>query len=188
MLYGPWGWEKLRQGLTELAAGHGETLMQLADDYDGRRSDGTYSGKNDDLAVIHCVDDERLTDPAVLLDTSKRWLAAAPFTDLGYGPDPTPDVCAFWPVPPTSRPHQPNVVGLPQVVVVSTTGDPATPYQAGVNLARALGARLLTAEGSQHTVALEGMSPCVDDIVAEYLTDLARPPEGSRCKIPPSPS
>jgi pimeloyl-ACP methyl ester carboxylesterase len=187
-LYGPWDWERLRQGLTELTQGQGDTLMELADDYDGRKSDGTYSGENDDLAVIHCVDDDRITDPAAVLEESRQALAAERFADLGFGPDPIPDACAFWPVSPTSRPHQPDVAGLPQVVVVSTTGDPATPYQAGVNLARALGGRLLTAQGTQHTVALEGMSPCVDDLVTKYLTDLVLPPDGSQCKIPPGTS
>ena len=187
-LYGPWDWETLRQGLTELAAGHGATLMRLADKFNGRQPNGTYTGENDDLTAIRCVDDDPITDPAVLLDTRRRALAAMPFADLSDGPSPIPDQCSFWPAPPTSRPHQLNVPGLPQVMVVSTTGDPATPYQAGINLARALGARLLTAQGTQHTVALEAMSPCVDDVVTWYLADLVLPPERSRCTILPSSS
>jgi hypothetical protein len=67
-------------------------------------------------------------------------------------------------------------------MVISVTGDPATPYQAGVNLAKALNARLLTAEGTQHTVALQG-TKCVDDIVNNYLVNLALPPAGTRCSI-----
>ena len=43
---------------------------------------------------------------------------------------------------------------LPQVLVISTTGDPATPYQAGVDLAKDLGAVLLTVEGTRHTAYL----------------------------------
>jgi len=90
------------------------------------------------------------------------------------------DVCAFWPVPPTNRAHTPQVAGLAPTLVVSTTGDPATPYQAGVDLARQLGARLLTFEGTQHTAALHG-DRCVDDAVTAYLVDGTLPAEGARC-------
>jgi hypothetical protein len=66
------------------------------------------------------------------------------------------------------------------VLVISTTGDPATPYQAGVQLSDQLHGALLTYNGTQHTVALEGHS-CVDDIVTHYLIDLTLPPPGARC-------
>jgi hypothetical protein len=70
-------------------------------------------------------------------------------------------------------------------MVVSVTGDPATPYQAGVNLAKALNARLLSVQGTQHTVALQG-TKCVDDYVSQYLINLTLPPDGARCTITPS--
>lgn len=83
-------------------------------------------------------------------------------------------------MPPTTQPHQISVKGLPSILVISTTHDPATPYQAGVDLAQQLGGSLLTFEGTQHTVALQGNS-CVDDIVISYLINLAVPPAGARC-------
>ena len=64
--------------------------------------------------------------------------------------------CAFWPVPPTSQPHAVSAPGLPPTLVVSTTHDPATPYQAGVDLAKQLGGALLTFDGTQHTVVFQG--------------------------------
>ena len=72
--------------------------------------------------------------------------------------------------------------GLPPVVVVSVTGDPATPYEAGVDLAQALGGRLLRVEGNQHTVAFRGTA-CVDEPLARYLVDRTLPPEGAQCRI-----
>ena len=59
--------------------------------------------------------------------------------------------------------------------MVSTTNDPATPYQAGVDLAKQLGGALLTFEGTQHTVVFQG-NTCVDDIAANYLVDVVPPP------------
>ena len=61
--------------------------------------------------------------------------------------------------------------------MVSTTNDPATPYQAGVDLARQLGGTLLTFEGTQHTVVFQG-NTCIDDIAARYLVDVTVPPAG----------
>ncbi len=49
-----------------------------------------------------------------------------------------------------------GVSGLPPILVVSTTNDPATPYQAGVDLAKQLGGALLTFDGTQHTVVFQG--------------------------------
>jgi len=66
-------------------------------------------------------------------------------------------------------------------MVISTTQDPATPYQAGVNLARDIKARLLTFEGTRHTAFLQG-NKCVDDAGISYLTNLELPAEGIRCK------
>lgn len=80
------------------------------------------------------------------------------------------------------------VAGLPTVLIVSITGDPATPHKSGVNLAQELHGRLLTSEGTQHTVALQGTTRCVDDAVTRYLVDLQLPAEGTRCAIAdPSP-
>ena len=60
------------------------------------------------------------------------------------------------------------------MVVVSTTHDPATPYQAGVDLARQLGAPLITYDGTQHTVVFDG-DECVDDTIISYLVDRVVP-------------
>jgi pimeloyl-ACP methyl ester carboxylesterase len=174
-LYNPAGWEPLRQGLVELAGGNGEGLMRLAEDDPYLDDAGT---------AIACVDEKPLTDPAAALQLGERLIAAAPFMDSGRGPSAARDVCAFWPVPPTSEAHQPNVAGLPQTLVVSTTGDPATPYQDGVDLATALGARLLTVHGTQHGASLTG-DQCVDDVVTRYLTDLELPPDGAQCTLAP---
>jgi pimeloyl-ACP methyl ester carboxylesterase len=184
-LYSDQRWESLRTGLSELAGGHGEGLMKLADEMQGRLDDGTYDRSDDVLTAVRCVDERPLVDPAALLELGKRYIAVAPFLDDGHGPSTARGSCAFWPVPNTSEPHQPKVAGLPRTLVVSTTGDPATPYAAGVNLAKTLNAGLLTVQGAQHTAALEG-NQCVDDIVARYLTDLQVPPDGASCALTPS--
>ena len=73
-----------------------------------------------------------------------------------------------------------DLSGLPPALVVSTTHDPATPYQAGVDLAKELGGDLLTFDGTQHTVVFQGEA-CVDKYAAAYLIDLKLPPPGAKC-------
>ena len=77
-------------------------------------------------------------------------------------------------MPPTSTPHSVGPAPAGSVVVVSTTHDPATPYQAGVDLARQLHAPLITYEGTQHTAVFDG-NACVDDAVVSYFVDRTVP-------------
>ena len=180
-LYSPDAWEYLNSGIHELTQNKATTLMVLADSYYEREADGEYSTTQDVFTAVRCVDDPRVTDHNVVLEAQARYKQAAPFLDDGNPPSAALDPCAFWPVPNTSTPHLPSIAGLPPVLVVSTTGDPATPYQSGVNLATALGGGLLTFEGTQHTAFLQGI-PCVDEAGAAYLTDLKLPQEGQRCR------
>jgi pimeloyl-ACP methyl ester carboxylesterase len=182
-LYSEQLWEALRVGLQELASGSGRLLMLLADNYEGRAQDGSYDNDLEAFPVISCVDDRRITDPAVYLEIDTRYRQVAPFRDDGRGPVGARPPCAFWPVPPTTEPALPDVEGLDPVLVISVTGDPATPYEAGVRLAEQLGARLLTVEGNQHTVAFGGVA-CVDDIAAAYLVDLRLPDGETTCTVP----
>lgn len=180
-LYSEQLWEHLNSGLTEVKQNNGDTLMQLADLYMERDKDGRYSTTQDVFTAVRCVDDPRITDPNVALEVSRQYKAAAPFLDDGNPPVGVLDECAYWPVPNTSEPHVPTVKGLPKVLVISTTGDPATPYDAGVALAKGLDGGLLTYEATQHTAFLQG-NECVDSAGATYLTDLRLPAEGTRCK------
>jgi pimeloyl-ACP methyl ester carboxylesterase len=174
-------WPMLNRGLQELAQGHGDILMRLADNYYGRSPDGTYSTEMDVFQSVLCVDNPPIKDRNIARDLDAQYRKVAPFLDTGQPPSPALDNCAFWPVPPTSGPHHPQTPGLPTVLVISTTQDPATPYQAGLNLAHDLNARLLTFEGTQHTAFLQG-DGCIDHVGISYLTSLKLPAEGTRCK------
>ena len=180
-LYSPNLWRHLTQALSELKDGGGDTMLALADLYMGRDENGHYDNSTDVRVAVNCVDEPPVTDREKVIDEDRRSRVVAPFMSYGeFTGDAPLGTCAFWPVPATSKPHEIEAAGLPPILVISTTNDPATPYQAGVDLARELGGSLLTFQGTQHTVVFQG-NGCVDDIAAKYLLDVAVPPPGSRC-------
>lgn len=174
-------WEPLRRGLTGLKKGDGALLQRIADLYLNRDELGQYSPMMDANTAINCVDGPAITDPADLARLDTEYRKAAPFLDDGRGAGRgAKGTCAFWAAAPTLKPHEVHAVGAPKMVVISTTHDPATPYQNGVSLAKQLGASLITYEGSQHTISLEG-NTCVDGAVTAYLKDLKAPPADLKC-------
>jgi pimeloyl-ACP methyl ester carboxylesterase len=180
-LYTPTFWNHLTDGLTELVHGRGDTLLLLADIYMGRDPDGHYTNSTDARVAVNCVDQPPVKDRAVVIDEDRRAREVAPFMSYGeFTGDAPLSTCAFWPVPPTSEPHIISAPDLPPTMVVSTTHDPATPYQAGVELASQLHGGLLTFDGTQHTAVFEG-NDCVDKFAIGYLIDGAVPPDGAKC-------
>ncbi len=156
-LYSESLWEPLSAALLDLSKGDGAAMMTP-----GRHSTtagtakGHYSNSLDAFLAIGCIDGVRLVDDGQgSTSTRRRYAQAAPYQTTGDPPKGVKDPCEYWPVQPTSTAHVPQVEGLPRVLVISTTNDPATPYQAGVNLAKALGASLLTVNGTNHTAYLE---------------------------------
>jgi pimeloyl-ACP methyl ester carboxylesterase len=175
-------WKFLTSGLLGLARGtDAGDLLVLADDYQGRSESGRYANEQDAFTAIRCVDDPFPRDPAAWADLDRQSRQVAPYTSYGQFTGSAPrDICALWPIPPTSTPHQVSSPGPGKVVVVSTTRDPATPYTAGVDLAAELGASLITFDGTQHTIVFKG-NPCVDPPVLAFLTDSVAPPANLQC-------
>ena len=185
-LYSESLWPPLVDGLAGLAAGDGSILLLLADIYHDRAPDGSYGNLLEAFPAINCVDSPPVTDRAVAREISRINLELAPFLDAGYGPSDALDLCAFWPVPPTGEPGPAQAPGLPPVLVVSSTGDPATPYEDGVSLAAQLAARLLTVEHDSHTVVLQGANACADEVATRYLVDLTLPAADVTCPRGPA--
>ena len=182
-LYTPRHWKYLTSGLLGLQRGtDAGDLLMLADDYEGRDAKGHYGNDQDAFNAIRCVDAPAPKDPAAWVSADQRMRLAAPFLSYGSFTGHAPrDLCALWPLPATSNPHVPAPAAAGTVVVVSTTHDPATPYQSGVNLARELGGSLITYDGTQHTAAYSG-SNCVDDAVTRFFVERTPPPAGYRCQ------
>jgi len=175
-----YGWPVLRQALeAAYSAKDGTMLMALFDNLVERDERGHFSNSVEAQAAISCVDGVYSKDPKQYDADAKEFARQAPRFGpaLAYGPV----VCAYWPVPPVTRPGVVRVEGAPPIVVVGTTGDPATPYDWSESLADQLPGVLVTYEGDGHTAYGYGRSQCIDDVVDAYLISLTVPKTGTRC-------
>jgi pimeloyl-ACP methyl ester carboxylesterase len=182
-LYSDGEWPVIIKGLTELAAGRGDTLLQSRDQFLFRDTAGHYGVDPDSNVVIRCMDNPRRT-AAEQAELAKEIFAVAPFLDSGRPAAQLRSECEAWPAQP-SRP-EPWITGnvdVPPTLTISVTGDPATPHQGGINLARALKGSLLTVDAARHGISLLGVSECVDRVVSDYLIDLKTPPADARCTV-----
>lgn len=100
------------------------------------------------------------------------------FADSAVGMD---LVCSVWGHNGTRKPAQIHARGAAPILVVGTTGDPATPYAWSKSLAEQLDSgQLLTWEGNGHT-AYGGDASCVNDAVDAYLISGTMPKKGLTC-------
>ncbi|MFE0177728.1 alpha/beta hydrolase [Streptomyces sp. NPDC059002] len=165
-------WQDLSEALGEAADGDATQLAALAEDEDpsteSRRKARGAAPENDDEAIIavSCLDTPhpRTAGP--------YWDALGPAGKAAgvYGTSSVVDelTCADWPAG-TERPHRVSAKGVPPVLVVGTTGDPATPYEEAESLAEQFpGGMLLTYEGVGHT-AYGRSNSCVTKAVDDYL-------------------
>lgn len=167
-LYSTANWQYLTQGLTEAFEGDGTTLLFLADFYNDRSQSGSYESNLIEANIaINCADGRFSRDAAVVEQTNAALIEAAPLFGRYFQ---NPQVsCSGW-VEPRQVPMLDYSLGLANpILVLGTTGDPATPYQQAVALAELMsGATLITYQGDGHTV-YAGLSDCVDKLVDDYF-------------------
>jgi pimeloyl-ACP methyl ester carboxylesterase len=164
-------WPDLAQAVDDALDGDGTGMVALADQYLALADTDIYF-------AVNCLDFAWPDTPEKLLAAG----AAAAERSPHFGESIVNDYvrCTMWPAPAEPLPAV-TAPGAPPILVVSTTNDPATPYQAGVRTAERLQSGvLLTHRGEGHGV-VGGESECVDDAVARYLVDLEPPKDGTTC-------
>ncbi len=178
-LYSKDAWPTLAASLELAMRGDGSLMLLIADPYRGRKPNGSYSNLQDAYTANTCLDYPAPTDAKVYTAWAKQLEATAPhfaemiaYNDLA---------CAFWPVPAERTPRPVSAQGAPPIVVVGSTGDPASPYPWAVSLAKELDSGVLvTRDGEGHTGYLA--SKCVQGAVDAYLVDLKVPRKGLTCQ------
>jgi pimeloyl-ACP methyl ester carboxylesterase len=170
-LYSESLWPDLSEAVADALAGDGSAMVGLADEY-------LDIGSFDIYFATFCLDLEWPEDPQELLDAGAAATAESPHFAEPIVNDYVR--CAIWPAEEEPLPAL-TAPEAPPILVVSTTNDPATPYEAGVRTAERLASGvLLTYEGEGHTVVGNGV-PCVDELAAAYLVDLEVPEDGTTC-------
>jgi pimeloyl-ACP methyl ester carboxylesterase len=159
------GWPKLRKAIKEAQNGYGDQFLELADEYTGRQTDGEYPNNEfDSGAVIDCLDVDEPRTVAQIRSDAKSFAEQAPLfgpylaygglTCKYFGPSQEVAIAPFQ----TSNP----------IVVIGTTGDPATPYEWAQGLHKLLtNSLLISLTGEGHTGQGQG-NACVDDEVDAY--------------------
>lgn len=134
--------------------------------------------------AIKCNDTRWTTSKASLVAESGKLGEQYPL--VGYGLIGEP--CAFWHRPPLRMPR-PTGDGVPPVLMVQDTHDPATPYEGAVEAHRDFAnSRLLTVrDQGDHGVYAFG-NDCVDAEVEHFLLDGTVPPEETSCPGVPLPN
>ncbi|MFE1475114.1 alpha/beta hydrolase [Streptomyces cyaneofuscatus] len=188
-------WDPLSEALREADQGDATKLGALDDEEETEEETedpGTAEGQQEEdetpeppadngdaaLTAVNCLD---VPHPRSL---RPYWDALAP-ADQAAGVYGTAGVtaeltCRDWPSG-GRRPQRVDADGVPPVLVVGTTGDPATPYEESVSLAEQFPqGMLLTYEGLGHTAYGRG-DACVTAKVDAYLVKGERVRPGATC-------
>ncbi|HEY8453514.1 MAG: alpha/beta hydrolase [Micromonosporaceae bacterium] len=176
-LYSENTWPVLGAAIDQLDEGDPSGVFDLVDTYADRSPDGTYSNMWDAYQVITCADEAPEVTVEQARELQEQWRKEMPLFGASVALGTLS--CYGWPVEPDPYPTGP-AKGAPPILVVGTTGDPATPYESAGRLADMLGVGVvLTWEGEGHTAYPS--SPCVKDTVNAYLIDLTVPESGKTC-------
>ncbi len=176
-LYTQKSWPTLANSVYALKQGNAKGIFQLADQYAERKANGAYSNLFDANLAVNCADTKGAPSVDQVRRLQSEWRKKYPLFGgaLAVGML----SCSFWPGDRDPYPAG-AAVGAPPIVVVGTTGDPATPYENTADLAGMLGVgRVLTWQGEGHTAYPS--TKCIVTAVDSYLIDLTVPTAGQTC-------
>lgn len=182
-LYARENWPALTAELSQAFKGDGTAMLNLADLYSGRQSNGSYKdNSSESIYAVRCLDSTGSSTVAEVKASIPAYEMISPafgrtlaWSAMG---------CTDWPLKTKNSQIKISAKGAPPIVVVGTTRDPATPYEWAQALAKQLDSGVLvTREGDGHTGYHAG-NTCIDTIIDRFLLDDVAPQDGVRCKAP----
>ena len=168
-LYSEDYWPQLSQAFAEGFEGDGTTFIDLADTYNDRDASGKYlTNLMEANIAISCLDARQPSDASSMAKQNARMLAASP--TLGRYWQFGALTCESWPFPVAKHALDYSAKGSRPILVVGTTGDPATPYTQAVAVADHIlsNGHLVTYNGEGHT-AYGRSNDCVANSVDNYF-------------------
>ncbi len=181
-LYAESNWPLLYDLFAEVKAGTGDTALYLADFYYDRDGSGEYLNNSTEAFIaINCLDYPNTGEPDFAAWREDAAALAKEFPTFGKFQGYADASCWGWPVAPAESRDSVTAAGADPILVIGTTGDPATPYDWAVSLAEQLESGVLvTYEGEGHT-AYNGKNACVDETVNTYFRSGEIPSQGVTC-------
>ena len=178
LMYDDGLWSYGRDALSAAMSGDGSLLLSISDMSSERSAEGTYRTNGTyAITAVNCLDRPGIAEEEWVAQEAERLAEEFPT----FGPSLGGNGCAQWPVPPLREPAPIAAAGADPIVVIGTTGDPATPYQWSQSLAEQLESGvLLTFEGNGHT-AYGRSGGCIEEQVDAYLLEGTVPEDGSTC-------
>lgn len=179
-LYNDESWPALTQALEAAMTGDVSMMLRLADLGADRGVDGKYTSNSTfAFGAINCLDYPMVSDAKAMRAEQQRLMQASP--TLGYFFAYGGTNCADWPYKSVRTPAPVEYTGDSTIVVIGTTGDPATPVEWAASLRKQLGnAALMTWQGEGHT-AYGRANSCLEDAVDKYFVDGAVPADNTVC-------
>jgi len=173
-------WPLLTQALDSAIKGDVSPMLRLADFGADREPNGKYTANSTfAFGAINCLDYPMVTDTAGMRADEQQLRLASP--TLGYYFAYGGTNCKDWPYQNVRTPAPADYKGSTDIVVIGTTGDPATPVEWASELRKQLGtAALLTWKGEGHT-AYGRSNDCIGNAVDSYLVDGKTPADNTVC-------
>ena len=173
-------WPLLTQALGSALKGDVSPMLRLADFGADREPNGKYTANSTfAFGAINCLDYPMVTDTAGMRADEQQLRQASP--TLGYYFAYGGTNCKDWPYQSVRTPAPADYKGSTDIVVIGTTGDPATPVEWASELRKQLGtAALLTWKGEGHT-AYGRSNDCIGNAVDSYLVDGKTPADNTVC-------
>jgi pimeloyl-ACP methyl ester carboxylesterase len=173
-------WFLLSTALASALEGKGSALMQLADAYASRGTDGSYTDNSVEANyAINCLDDPTSVPFRKVPSLFPAFDEASPTFGRIFAWGMTG--CRGIEVTSSEKPLDIRGTGAAPILVLGTSRDPATPMKWAEALAAQLDSGVLVArDGDGHTAYNSG-NGCIDSIVEDYLLDGTVPDDGTTC-------
>jgi pimeloyl-ACP methyl ester carboxylesterase len=173
-LYSTSSWPGLASALAAAESGNGAELVSMTATYETENGPNAVDADN----AISCLDHPAPAGFSAYPQLAAAAGAKAPF----FGPALVWGLlqCALWPAPPTRTPAPVRAQAAPPILLVSSSGDPATPHQWAESVESELAhAVLVTWQGVSHVAYY--YSACVRSIDQAYLLEGTMPANGTVC-------
>ena len=171
-LYAEFSWNTVTEVLRAVKKGDAGPVFEQADSSNERLPDGEYFGRlMDVLVAVGCAEPTRDDSPGFQEGIDRISKAAPVLGSIGVYDNfaASEKACAHWPYPKPTETLDFTAPGAAPILVLGTTGDPATPYSQAVALSKLLSSGVLvTHKGEGHGAYGRGVG-CIDGIVDDYF-------------------